>query len=200
MKLYRPPVATNFSRAAWDNPLIGETTGPWAYALNMPQIGEAKPGHISMKPCMDGALYYGTAYPQTREDLQKRLDNDGLVYFGDMLPERGHVMAFFANSSNKHSFNEAVIARRDSNNLWSVKASGGCGSPFFPQQTDFKDRPIADPRTADFGHFTDFLGFAAIPYDGILYYRRVVLPESLMTPFRRVVPAAVKLGLHTVPA
>lgn len=197
-QLFLPPLEVDYNPQAWSHANISDTTGSWPYALNLPQGGEAKPGFLSFRPSMDGTDYYGTMYPQTPEELQKRLYNDEISYLGDVLPEKGHVIAFFAREPGRNP-NQLIMPRRDSNGCWSMKPDCGCGSPNFPQQKDFTGKLMTDIREANFGLFTNFLGFASIPYDGILYHPRHTIDKALMKPFLGIVPALEELGLNKGP-
>ena len=155
LHLYRPPLAVQFNPKAWAGAMLKDMTGPYAYALNLPQIGECKPGNLFTPPAIEPE-------PKTRP--------------ADLL-----------------------YARRDSNNLWSyreITEEGGCRRPYLPRQHDFNGDPVRNILKADFGRYSRLLGFASIPYDGIFYYRRIVLPEHDARPFTRAVPAQVTLARH----
>ncbi len=195
-RLHRPSLATNFNPQAWKGAHLMGMTGPYAYALNFPRIGECKPGFLFMKPHMDGSIYYKHNLPETADELEERMRADGLYYYGDMLPRDGHVLAFFLKPKTECRPAEVLYLRRDSNNRWSyreITEKGGCRNPYLPRQHDFSGRPVTSQSIlkADFGAFSAFLGFASIPHHGIYYYRRIRLPDDEMKPFFKAVPADV---------
>lgn len=195
-RLHRPSLAVAFNPKAWSSAHMMDITGPYAYALNMPQIAECKPGHLFTPPTMEDLLPCSAQrVPETAAQLASALHADGL-FFHDMLPKHGHVLAFFSKPATKTLPAEILYARRDSNNLWSyreITEEGGCRKPYLPRQRDFAGKPIRDILKADFGRFANLLGFASIPFEGVMYYRRIVLPPSDMKPFHRAVPAEVRL-------
>lgn len=195
-KLYRPPLAVQFNPSAWATAYMTYMAGPYAYALNLPQIGECKPGHLLTPPMVEDMLSNNERRAaETPEELAAKLHSDGLFYH-DTLPRHGHVMAFFSKPGTRSKPSELLYVRRDSNNLWSfreITGEGGCRRPYLPRQCDFSGNPIRDVLKADFGRF-GFIGFASIPYEGVLYYRRCVPPATDMRPFHRIVPAEVSLS------
>lgn len=195
-RLYRPPLAVDFNPRAWSSAQMKDITGPYAYALNLPQIAECKPGHLFTPPTVEDMLPCSMReLPETPAQLAGKLQQDGLFYH-DVMPKEGHLLAFYGKPATPSKPAELLYLRRDSNNLWSyreITEEGGCRKPYLPRQCDFNGRMVRDPLRADFGRFTQFLGFASIPYDGIMYYRRIVLPPSDMKPFHRVKPAEVVL-------
>lgn len=194
--LYRPPLAVNFNPAAWSTAHMMDITGPYAYALNLPQIAECKPGNLLTSPMLEDLLPCAArAVPESAQELESKLEADGLFYH-DTVPKQGHVLGFFLKPATKNKPAELLYVRRDSNNQWSyreITEEGGCRKPYKPRQLDFNGAPVKDILKADFGRFTECLGFASIPYSGIHYYRRIVLPPSDMKAFHRAVPAEIRL-------
>ncbi len=195
-RLYRPPLAVNFNPQAWATAQMKDITGPYAYALNLPQVAECKPGNLFTKPTIEDMMSCASRQlPETSAQLENKLRDDGIFFHGD-CPRDGHVLAFYAKPATPSKPAEILYLRRDSNNLWSyreITEEGGCRKPYLPRQCDFSGQPVRDPLKADFGRFTRFLGYGSIPYEGIMYYRRIVLPEADMRPFHRAVPAEVVL-------
>ncbi len=198
-RLHRPPLNVNFAPQAWKAPNIIDVTGPYAYVLNLPQIGECKPGFLFDKPRMDQTKgSFPSFLPETPEELDKRLRLDGLNYLGDSMATHGHIIAFFKKEGVGGNPSEILYLRRDSNNRWSyreITEKGGCSKPYLPKQIDFSGEIIKDPRQANLGNFKELLGFASIPYKGVLYYKRVNLSDQIMKPFFKSVPAEVKLEI-----
>lgn len=201
---FRPQLETGFSRDNWRHPALLEMTGAYAYVLSLPQIGEAKPGYISLDPCMDGMIdYYDTKLPENPKNLERRLEADGLHFYGDTLPQQGGIIAFFLKPpSSASSPSELLYLRRDHDGTWSyrmITEKTGCRNPHIPQQHDFSGHLIRNVRTADFGPFKTFLGFASIPYEGIFYQRRVIIPNEAIRPFCGTTPACIRLGMEPTP-
>jgi hypothetical protein len=192
--LYRPPLMVNFNPKAWLKSNIADVTAGYAYVLNLPSIGEAKPGFLFHAPYMDGTKgSFSSLLPNNAEELEKRLEADDLYYHSpDQMPYQGYTIAFLRNPHN----GEILYLRRDSNNLWSfreITEKGGCRKPHMPRQFDNDGAVIKCPAKANLAPFTEVLGYASIPHKGILYKRRIVLPDDVMRPFFRAVPAEVKL-------
>lgn len=185
-----------FNKTIWAEKSISETAGPLAYAFNLPQLGDAKPGKMGMRPSMDDGKFYPTLYPRTREELRHRLNYDGILYVGNVLPENDeeHVVAFFAREADHPIHTEMVILRRDYNGLWSTKTTGDCGSGAIPSQMDFSDKPIVDPLKANFGPFTNFLGFAIVPDEGFTYYARITLSKKAIESFSLTIQNSPTFG------
>jgi hypothetical protein len=198
-KLYRPPLAVDFNPKAWASAHMVDITGPYAYALNLPQIAECKPGNLLTSPMLEDLLpCTARIVPETVKDLESKMIADGLFYH-DTPPKQGHVLGFFLKPATDSKPAELLYTRRDSNNQWSyreITEEGGCRKPYKPRQIDFNGQPVKDILKADFGRFTECLGFASIPYAGIEYYRRIVLPPADMRPFHRAVPAEIVLGIR----
>lgn len=194
IKKYRPPLAVDFNPVAWRLADISDITAGYAYALNRPDIGEALPGFLMLKPCMDGTKgMFPTRLPTSPDEMGQRMQEDDLHYDRDRMPARGHALCFFRNPAS----GEILYLRRDSNNLWSyreITEHVGCRRPHIPRQCDFSGKPIRHPERANLGSFTQFLGYACIPYEGIIYFRRIVLPDEVMKPFFRCIPAEVTLS------
>lgn len=201
LKRHRPAIAVNFSANAWNSAHLLDLVGPYAYTLNLPQIGECKPGHLMTNPMAEqlmGCRSSSSNLPQTPTDMEYAMHEDGMYYHSpDSAPQQGHAIGFFLKQAQRNHPAEILYLRRDSNGLWSyreITEKGGCRRPYLPRQYDFSGKPICNPQKADLGKFTQCLGFASIPYEGVLYYRRIVLPEEDMRPFHRSVPAEVKLA------
>jgi len=195
-----PSVEIDFNPQAWMSPNVIDSTGSYAYALNIPQLGEVKPGFLFYKPIMDDAINaMGRLNICNRDDMAARLHEDGLFYLGDALPETGHVIAFFTRdvrkADKKECGHETLCVRRDSNGGWSYRVRAGCPSPSLPQQTDWIKQPIRDIKTAQFGPYKNFLGFAGLPYEGLFYYQRLTLNAEDLAPFSGLSPALPQAGL-----
>ena len=185
-ELYLPPADVHFSPQTWNLPNIANTIGPWAYGLDLPEIGKAKPGYLSREPWIDTFV---DEYPQTPEEFAIAIQKDGLLYYGDFIPDEGHIIAAFAKPGTTKKLDQTLIARRDSNGLWSYTAEGGGCGDYYPQQVDLRGAPVTDIRKAYFCGFDIFLGIAAIPYKGISYHRRVEMPNESKTLLYRDIPA-----------
>lgn len=182
-EIYKPPVEVTFAPQAWTSAIMMDLTGPYAYALDLPAIAECLVGNLLMNPAAEQMIDRGgKRAPETPDTLALRLQDDGIYFLGDMLPARGHVMAFFLKPETDTRPSELICARRDSNNLWSCRIpsrKGGCNKPYQPSQTDLSGNVMRDIRTADFGAKVEFLGYGCPPYEGVLYYRRTVMPASV---------------------
>ncbi len=190
------PQEIDFNPQDWMDQSILETCGPYAYALNTPELGECKVGCILTNPEMDEHDSRGSSYA-TPDLLRRGVETlDGLHYFGDMLPGEGYVLAFFRRPDMTPGKNGLLILRRDSNGLWSYKPvedRKGCRNHAAPRQVDFSQQPLSNPYKADLNGHSVFLGYAAIPYSGLPFYPRLSIRQELLAPFYR--PAPIKLGL-----
>lgn len=196
-KRYRPPLEVPFAPRAWTTAQMMDVTGPYAYALNLPQIAECLVGNLLLRPFAEQMIdRNGKRAPETPDQLALKLHEDGLHFLGNQMPAKGYVLAFFLKPETSTRPSELICARRDSNSLWSCRIpsrKGGCNKPYQPSQKDMSGNPMTDIRRADFGTETEFLGYGSVPYAGIAYYRRTVLPDQDMRPFYSIVPAEVRL-------
>lgn len=197
--IHYPPAEVDFDTAIWNFAEIIDTTGDYAYVLNLPLLGEAKMGSIYQRSFMDHFKTAKSPSVVTREDLQKKLNDDGLLYLGDniekCLPKTGHVIAFFTRLNSydgpQHPSYEPVLKlRRDSNGKWSYRVLAGCPTPSVPSQKDWSGNEIISLQEADLGPYKKFLGYAALPYEGIVYHTRLTLSEARLAPFVVHNPAA----------
>src|SRR5690242_14422515 len=83
--IHYPPAEVDFDTAIWNFAEIIDTTGDYAYALNLPLLGEAKIGSIYQRSFMDHFKTAKSPAVVTRDDLEKKLNDDGLLYLGDKI-------------------------------------------------------------------------------------------------------------------
>ncbi len=164
----------------------------YSFALGLPLIGPNGLGNIM-------SVFEMSAHPDrlTPEAVRNRLKGDGLQLL-DVLPEDGsHVLAIFYGAKAAMGQPGFHCYCRNSNGLWShLHSEGDCNSAdALPSQTDFSGSPITDPHTADRGAYSDFVGYAAIPYEGILVRSKMTLQTkdfpSLQKFSIRMIPPAV---------
>ena len=187
----------HFNPLAWDS--IFESTGSYAYGLNLPMAGDMKPGQLMTRPEMlDMIVRDDRGKTISREDLESKLHRDGLQTW-DMLPSEGHVIAFFTRAARRNNMPELLCVRRDSNGQWSFRPNAEknkCGQPYLPRQSfdEAGKKLITDILKADLGPYNKFLCFGWIPYKGIPYYKRLTLSDKELRPFSRAVPAETKIA------
>ncbi len=186
---HRPQIAVRFNPHAW-RPIFDNVSG-YAYALNIPQAGDVRPGELLQKPGLEGIV---ERRPSTSpSDLQARLRADGLNLFDFPIAGNGHVIAIFSNGKKERAF------RQDSNGFWSYLPEGErmrCGKPFLPRQYDESQKPMKDIFKANLGDYKQFVTFASTPYAGVSYYKRLTLTNEALQPFCRATPAEIKLARH----
>ncbi len=188
-----PSLETEYVVAGWNRRCVVDKVGHYAYATNMPQLGECLVGNMLMKPATESLIdRNGKRAPKTREALASLLKRDGLYYLGDVLPETGHVIAFFEVPESAVYPSELICARRDSNDIWSAlfrTPKGGCDKPYCLRQVDLSRNVMHDIRRVNMGPHTQFLGFGSIPYKGVSYYSRLSLQPAEMAYFSLNPPA-----------
>ena len=109
-EIYKPPVEVTFAPQAWTSAIMMDLTGPYAYALDLPAIAECLVGNLLMNPAAEQMIDRGgKRAPETPDTLALRLQDDGIYFLGDMLPARGHVMAFFLKPETDTRPSELIV-------------------------------------------------------------------------------------------
>jgi hypothetical protein len=198
--LHLPSEEIDFNPAIWNHSDIIDATGDYAYVLNLPLLGEAKIGTIFQRAFMDEHNSTARRAPVvTSTELENRLDKDGMFYLGNdiekCLPQTGHVIAFFARPTDAEkpkelvTYDDTLKLRRDSNGNWSYRVRAGCPTPSVPTQKDWAGKTITNLQKANLGPYSHFVGYATLPYDGLVYHPRLKLSDHLLQPFAVKNPA-----------
>ena len=180
---YKVPKHTRFEPQLWADSSIDGVTGPYAYALDLPFIGMCPPGELS-----SNTIYDESPIPNERHlnelNLRQLFERDGLVHVSkDCVPrDNCHVIAVRYTLGTENEQPSLAILRRDQDGTWSYKHSFGykaCNDNKSVLNTDSELELITDPEKANLAKLTEFVGYFAAPYDGILYRPRVHIPEHI---------------------
>lgn len=182
-----PAFQLPFDPEAWRS-LNSGLTDCYSYALGLPFIGPNGLGNIA-------SVFEMSANPEslTVDTLKNKLKRDGLQIL-DKLPDDGsHVIAVFYGERAAMGHPGIHCYCRNINGLWSHLHSGGdCNSAnALPSQTDFSGRPITDPLTADRGIYKEFVGYAAIPYEGLFVRPKVTVQAKDFPPLEKFTIRAI---------
>jgi hypothetical protein len=164
------PLKTDFNPAAWEDARVVENTNCYAYALNCPQMGWARPGNLR-------SLFnprYGIELI-TVENIRNFMKNDGLEELSETEALSSSLNALALRISDRSDYH---FYRLDSNGLWSHKQSY-----LDPSSDDDRGDVIKNPRTAASRSYAKFGGYFTIPENGILYVPRLQLPAGLIKAF-----------------
>lgn len=139
---------------------VKDDTNCYTYALNIPDHGWARPGqlheHFKSRANFDDD-------DATREIITARLVKDGLVpvKLEDVSPETHHIIAaVIAPGYDFHFY------RMLEDGSWAHKIGTGA-----VKKTDYSNAPITSPESCDRGVYSEFLGYFALPAEGITYTR-----------------------------
>jgi hypothetical protein len=155
------PCARDFLAAAnpyHDDPDLYKRTNCYSYALGLPQLGCAVPGHITDP---SGRIYNHMA----RADYMRKLfKGDGLIEIShhDLPMTTTQVIAV----AIKEYFNGHVL-KYHQDGTWSQQ--GGFAQPITNLDSD--GQIITDPRQATLGYYDEFVGYFKVPDTGITFAR-----------------------------
>ncbi len=137
-----------------------------AYGVDEPGLAEAIPG--SLDCIMPSELSREAYQPENFKGLLRR---DGFIEIADPneYPD-DHIIAVALGMNVFRNRPDFHVYRRDSNHFWSHKL--GIGSS--PVDTDASGGPIMDPQFMDRGSYDIFVGYWAIPEEGLLVRRQAI--------------------------
>lgn len=140
-------------------------TDCYGYALGLPFVGANSLGSL-----MSSFEHHADPRDLTPEKVAHMLKIDGLYKLDSLPRDDSHVIAVFYGKTAAMGQPGIHCYCRNANGLWShLHREGDCNSAdAAPAQTDFSGNSITDPLTSDRGKYTDFLGYYAIPYEGIV--------------------------------
>ncbi|QQG37310.1 MAG: hypothetical protein HYS17_05995 [Micavibrio aeruginosavorus] len=190
--LVEPVYQMDFDPAAWKD-LGPFLTDCYGYGLGLPFIGVNGLGNIS-------SAFEMSASPETLtiESLKEKLaKRDGLQMLDNLPNDGSHVLAIFYGAKAAQGKPGYHCYCRNTNGLWSHLHSGGdCNNADrLPTQTDFSGDPITDPHRADRGAYNEFVGYAAIPYGGLLVRPKISLQIKDFPPLEKFTIRAIPLLL-----
>ena len=155
--ILKPSLRMDFNRSAW-----GDENNCYAYALNAPQAGWARPGNL--------ALVKNKEYPDnliTPANIKEYLlHKDGLEEITEYEALSGRFHAIAARVAVNCDYHFYRFDELDGS--WSHKHGGG-----IPENRDGENELITNPGTLKDHIYTEFLGYFAIPPAGILYVPRL---------------------------
>ena len=160
-----PSLRLKFNQKAWNFfPLQGETNC-YAYALNEPRTGWARPGNLSSM----GSILFPLV-PISTSKIRKCLLKDGLLEITEKEALSGK---FHAVALRIYPQTDFHFYRRDSSGLWSHKMGQTA-----VRRLDDDNRLIKNPRLATSWRYSEFGGYFAVPKGGILY--KIALPDYII--------------------
>lgn len=179
LEIYRPPLCVPYYDRAWMNPFLNQQTGSFAYALNLPEIGDKPLGSLNRR----AREIMPSDKPFSRQRIRELAEvRDGLHYF-DTLPSEGneHIIGFrYSRPQEGGMPSRLLIARRNESGIWSYrKPSDNIGCIFRPpfSNQDDSGNVITDLESAALRDFPLFGGYAAIPYEGVLFAKMFDFPN-----------------------
>jgi len=137
---------------------VAGDTNCYTYALNIPDHGWAYPGELKKNFNKKSSL--------TKKDLNKSYIREALIKDGlkevdikDVSPKTHHVIAaVVAKEQDFHFY------RWNKDGKWTHKKGHR-----IPQNTDEMGYEINDPEKATRGKYNEFIGYFAVPKEGIKY-------------------------------
>lgn len=168
IKRHKPGLITAFSFAIWNAPDIVERTNCLTYALGEPEMGRAVPGALT-----DPTILTMGPLELTKENLRRLMLKDGLLEITgkEALSRKFHAIALrFQPYQNFHALRYAWDKQNDGH--WLHKP----GRTPLIRTDDDSHSLIRNPETAALRRFPEFVGYFAIPVDGILYAPRLNEP------------------------
>lgn len=147
-----------FEADIWDH--VRQQTNCYSYALNIPDHGWARPGELLTS--VDRRKPLGSSEINI-ENIRERLLVDGLIQveLKDVTAQTHHVIAAVIEKGDDYHFYRLLL-----DGHWAHKQ--GCG------KVTMKDKDgilITDPETCNRGAYKSFVGYFAIPEEGVLYRR-----------------------------
>jgi hypothetical protein len=160
--LINPVYQVCFNPGRWLQAGIKDMVDCYAYSLNIPEIGPAALGCLS-------AHENGTApAPESIQAVKKLLARDQLIELATLPEDSSHVIAVFHSPRVSGGRPGILCYRRDMSGWSYLYNEGDCSFGGAPSQHDFSGNLIRDPLQCNRGPYTDFVGYWAIPYDGIM--------------------------------
>jgi|TARA_R110002126_G_scaffold3263_2_gene18663 hypothetical protein len=155
---YRPSIlAADFAAAVkpyHDNPELYKRTNCYSYALGLPELGCAVPGHLTDP---SGRLYSHMAHA---DYMRKLFEKDGLIEISHdtLCIAKTQVIAV----AIKEYFNGHVL-KYHQDGTWSHQA--GFAQPITNLDSD--NKIIIDPRQANLGFYDEFVAYFKVPEAGL---------------------------------
>tara|TARA_R110002124_G_scaffold287216_2_gene471668 strand:+ start:102188 stop:102760 length:573 start_codon:yes stop_codon:yes gene_type:complete len=165
LKIKKIKIAENFSEASADyiaKPELKLESNDYAYALGIPEQGFVQPGHLK-----DAARRRFSKKDINSDSLSRALIQDGLepVRTSDIsnYAERPLIACFIAQAKGYHFY------RRHKDGSWSHQG----GRKGAVKDYDNNGDVILDPRHAERGKYTEFVGYFAPPSEGLTIARKL---------------------------
>lgn len=150
---------------------VVKSTNCYSYALNIPDHGWGRPGELNK--LLDDRECFSTR-EITEARIRERLQIDGLieVALADVSPLTHHVIAAALDKESDYHFYRWL-----EDSTWSHKMA------YDPvTTTDSKRRRIRSPEECARGRYKTFLGYFAVPEEGLVYTRNPELNEKFWKP------------------
>lgn len=175
-----PVYQMDFTPEEWSKLQPG-TTDCYGYVLGLPFVGVNGLGSL-----MSAFEYSSTPQDLTPSRVAEKLHTDGLQKLNTLPRDDSHVIAVFYSNRTPMGQPGIHCYCRNSNGLWShLHYEGDCNSAdATPTQTDFSGNIITDPQEADTGCYDQFIGYFAIPYEGIVIRPKLSMQSDEFPPLR----------------
>jgi hypothetical protein len=161
-----PKLKMVFDEKVWRLQIL--TANSYAYALDCPDVGWGLPGHLNDN-CLTWLYEPDEITPQGMAEL---LYKDGLKHISKeeaLNAKDGHFIALWLSPGK-----DVLFLRRDSMGTWSYKPGDGP-----PKSLDSEDQMIQDPSQAELYGYGVFVGFYAVPAEGVNYVPKdEYIPEA----------------------
>jgi hypothetical protein len=162
--ILKPSLSMSFNQAdIWDSHWVQTRTNCYAYALNCPQVGWARPSQLinQRNHCYNERLI-------TPDNIKNFLLKEGLEEISEYEALSGTFHAVAVKIKDKKDYH--FFRHDQADGLWSHKDGGN-----YPKQHDVDRMIIKNPRKAQVP-YPSFVGYFAVPEEGILYRQRLKIP------------------------
>lgn len=153
MLILRPKLLLRFNPHAWGDEDVLSTTNCYSYALDEPELGPVQPGGLQQKRRIFEAS------PQKLDIALTKLDGLQRLSRQEALSGKFHTLALSIGRLGFHFYRHDVV-----DGTWSHK-------PGKQPITKFDDdkKEIVDPERANVEAYDQFVGYYAVPTDGLIY-------------------------------